>query len=296
MKSVVVTGSSTGIGWGTAKVLIKKGFRVFGSVRKQADADRLSKEFGPNFVPLIFDVTDSQAVNKAAEHVSAALNGETLAGLVNNAGVAVPGPLLYLAVDEFRQQLEINIVGQLIVTQAFAPLLGADRSLSRRSSEGAKPERKGPPGRIVMISSVGGKNASPFVGPYCTSKFGLEGFSESLRRELMLFGIDVIVVAPGAVATPIWNKADAIDVSQYAGTPYAASLDTIKKFMLANGRKGLKPEALGRAIHRALTAANPKTRYTVTPDPIENIMVHLLPKRMVDAMYAKKLGLLPGKS
>jgi NAD(P)-dependent dehydrogenase (short-subunit alcohol dehydrogenase family) len=284
MKSVVVTGSSTGIGWGAAKVLVKKGFRVFGSVRKQADADRLSKEFGPNFVPLIFDVTDSQAVNTAAQQVSAALDGETLAGLVNNAGVAMPGPLLYLAVDEFRQQLEVNIVGQLIVTQAFAPLLGVDGS------------RKGKPGRIVMISSIGGKNASPFVGPYNTSKFGLEGFSESLRRELMIFGIDVIVVAPGAVATPIWDKADAIDVSQYAGTPYAPSLDRIKKFMVESGKKGLKPETLGRAIHRALTTSKPKTRYTVTPEPIQNIMVHVLPKRMVDKMFAKRLGLIPRKS
>lgn len=284
MKSVVVTGSSTGIGWGAAKVLIKKGFRVFGSVRKQADAERLQKEFGANFVPLIFDVTDMPAVSKAAAQVSAALNGETLAGLVNNAGVAVPGPLLHLSIDEFRHQLDVNITGQLIVTQSFAPLLGADRA------------RKGKPGRIVMISSIGGKNASPFVGPYNASKFGLEGFSESLRRELMLFGIDVIIIAPGAVATPIWDKADAIDVSQYAGTPYAPSLDTIKKFMLENGRKGFAPEKLGRAIHKALTAARPKTRYTVTPDPLQNIMVNTLPKRMVDRMYAKRLGLLPSKN
>ncbi len=283
MKSVVVTGSSTGIGWGTAKVLIKKGFRVFGSVRKQADAERLQKEFGANFTPLIFDVTDMQAVSKAAGQVSTALNGETLAGLVNNAGVAVPGPLLHLSIDEFRHQLDVNLTGQLIVTQAFAALLGTDRS------------RKGKPGRIVMISSVGGKNASPFVGPYNTSKFGLEGFSESLRRELMLFGIDVIVIAPGAVATPIWDKADAIDVSQYAGTPYASSLDTIKKFMLESGRKGFAPEKLGRAIYKALTTAHPKTRYTVTPAPLQNVIVNTLPKRMVDRMYAKRLGLLPPK-
>ena len=284
MKSVVVTGSSTGIGWGAAKVLIKKGFRVFGSVRKQADAERLQKEFGANFVPLIFDVTDAQAVSKAAGQVSSALSGETLAGLVNNAGVAVPGPLLHLSIDDFRHQLDVNITGQLIVTQAFAPLLGADRA------------RKGKPGRIVMISSIGGKNASPFVGPYNTSKFGLEGFSESLRRELMLFGIDVIVIAPGAVATPIWDKADAIDVSKYAGTPYASSLDTIKKFMLESGRKGFAPEKLGRAIHKALTTAHPKTRYTVTPDPLQNLLVNALPKRMVDRIYAKRLGLLPPKN
>jgi NAD(P)-dependent dehydrogenase (short-subunit alcohol dehydrogenase family) len=279
MKSVVVTGSSTGIGWGAAKILVKKGFRVFGSVRKQADGARLAKEFGPNFVPLLFDVTDTAAVARAAEQVAAALGGETLAGLVNNAGIAVPGPLLYLPVDEFRRQLEVNLTGQLIVTQAFAPLLGADRS------------RQGKPGRIVMISSVGGRNATPFVGPYNTSKFGLEGFSEALRRELMIFGIDVIVVAPGAVATPIWDKADAVDVSAYANTPYAAALDTIKKYMLEGGRKGLKPERLRRAIHHALTTASPKTRYTVTPDKLQNLMVTYLPKRTVDRLIAGRLGL-----
>ena len=169
MRSVVITGTSTGIGWGISKVLIARGFRVFGSVRKAADGERLQKEFGPNFVPVQFDITDEAAVARGAEQVAAALGGDTLAGLVNNAGIAVAGPLLYLKLDEFRHQIEVNLTGQLIVTQAFAPLLGADRS------------RKGAPGRIVMISSVGGKNASPFVGPYSASKFALEGMSESRR-------------------------------------------------------------------------------------------------------------------
>jgi NAD(P)-dependent dehydrogenase (short-subunit alcohol dehydrogenase family) len=280
MKSVVVTGSSTGIGWGAAKVLVKNGFRVFGSVRKDADGERLKKELGANFVPLKFDVTDEAAVNRAAEQVAAALGGETLAGLVNNAGIAVAGPLLYLKIDEFRHQIEVNLTGQLIVTQAFAPLLGADTS------------RKGKPGRIVMISSVGGKNANPFMGPYCASKFAVEGLSESLRREMMLFGIDVIVIAPGAVATPIWDKAEQVDVTPYANTPYAMQLDRIRTYMISNGPKGLKPEKLGRSIHHALTTARPKTRYTVTPDPIQNLMISILPKRMVDRMIGGRLGLV----
>lgn len=281
MKSVVVTGASTGIGWGIAKVLVRKGFRVFGSVRKEADAQRLTAEFGANFTPLLFDVTDATAVATGAEAVATALGKEKLAGLVNNAGIAVPGPLLYLPIDEFRHQLDVNVTGQLIVTQAFAPLLGS------------VPGRDGTPGRIVMISSVGGKNASPFVGAYNASKFALEGLSESLRRELMLFGIDVIVVAPGAVATPIWDKAETIDVSRYANTPFAKGLDTIRAYMLASGRKGLKPERLGRAVWHALTTAKPKTRYTVTPDRIENFMVHALPKRTVDRLIAGRLGLTP---
>src|SRR5258708_5817725 len=124
LRSVVITGTSTGIGWGAAKILLAKGFRVFGSVRKPADAQRLSAEFGGNFVPLLFDVTDEAAVYAAAGQVRAALAGETLAGLVNNAGVAVPGPLLELPIEDFRRQIEINLIGVVTVTQAFAPLLG----------------------------------------------------------------------------------------------------------------------------------------------------------------------------
>jgi NAD(P)-dependent dehydrogenase (short-subunit alcohol dehydrogenase family) len=281
MKTVVVTGASTGIGWGCVKVLAGHGFHVFGSVRKQADADRLTAEFGAAFTPLVFDITDEQAVKAGADKVAAVLGRDTLSGLVNNAGIAVPGPLLYLEIDEFRRQLEVNVTGQLIVTQAFAPLLGADA------------DRQGKPGRIVMISSVGGKNASPFVGPYNASKFALEGFSESLRRELMIFGIDVIIVAPGAVATPIWDKADAVDVSRYANTIYAPALDAVKDYMIANGRKGLPPERIGEAVLKALTLPNPKTRYVVTPEPFQNFLANNLPKRMVDRTIAGRIGLKP---
>ncbi len=147
MKSVVITGASTGIGWASAKLLLDKGFRVFGSVRKQADAERLKSEFGANFTPLLFDVTDEAAVLAAAREVRAALNGETLAGLVNNAGIAVAGPVLELPADDFRRQMDVNVIGPIIATQAFGPLLGSDPSL------------KGPKGRIVMISSVAGKLA-----------------------------------------------------------------------------------------------------------------------------------------
>ncbi|HVV66157.1 MAG TPA: SDR family NAD(P)-dependent oxidoreductase [Rhizomicrobium sp.] len=279
MKSVVVTGSSTGIGWGATKVLIEKGFRVFGSVRKEADGERLKSAFGAMFSPLYFDVTDATAVNAAAEQVSAALRGDTLAGLVNNAGVAVAGPLLYLKIDELRRQLEVNVTGQVIATQAFAPLLGADRS------------RKGAPGRIIMISSVGGRNANPFMGPYNASKFAIEGLSESLRRELMLFGVDVIVIAPGAVATAIWDKAEELDISQYANTPYLKPLERIRAYMLDRGPKGLKPEELGFAIHHALTAPRPRVRYTVTPDPLQEVAQAVLPRRFMDRMIARRLGL-----
>jgi NAD(P)-dependent dehydrogenase (short-subunit alcohol dehydrogenase family) len=281
MRSVVVTGTSTGIGWGTAKVLIAHGFRVFGSVRKTSDAERLSAEFGDRFVPLLFDVTDEAAVKAAAAQVRAALNGEKLAGLVNNAGVAVAGPLLELPLAEFRQQIDINLTGVVITTQAFAPLVGTDRTL------------KGEPGRIVNISSVGGKNAVPFLAPYAASKFALEGLSESLRRELLPLGIDVIIVAPGAVATAIWGKAEQIDITPYLNTPYIKALERMRGYMLTLAKQGLPPERLGEAVLHALTAPRPKVRYTVTPQPFQDFLVRTLPKRVVDRMIGGRLGLLP---
>jgi NAD(P)-dependent dehydrogenase (short-subunit alcohol dehydrogenase family) len=279
MKSVVVTGVSTGIGWGCVKVLTADGFRVFGSVRKQADADRLSKEFGPNFAPLIFDVTDSRAVGAAAKQVENALGDERLFGLVNNAGIAVPGPLLAIKIEDFMRQITVNLTGPLIVTQAFAPLLGVDRS------------RKGAPGRIVMISSVGGRNGPPFLGAYSASKFGLEGMSESMRRELMLFGVDVVIVAPAAVATPIWEKGADVDVADFGESPYTAAMQKMKKLMVTSGRGGLPPERIGEAVKRALTVAKPKIRYSLGPSPIQDFVIGALPKRTLDRLIAGRLGL-----
>ncbi|MCK1387725.1 SDR family oxidoreductase [Bradyrhizobium sp. 21] len=281
MRSVVITGASTGIGWAIAKLLIDRGFAVFGSVRKQADADRLKTEFGASFTPLLFDVTDEAAVLAAGRQVREALEGETLAGLVNNAGVAVAGPVLELSVDDFRRQMEINVIGPVIATQAFGPLLGADPSL------------KGPKGRIVMISSVAGKNGNPLSAPYCASKHAIEGLSESLRRELMLFGIDVIIVAPGAVKTPIWSKAEQIDLSVYQNSPYLPALNKVMAFMMKLGETGLPAERIAEVVFEALTAARPRVRYQITPDRMRHLMTATLPKRVVDRIIAKRLGLLP---
>jgi NAD(P)-dependent dehydrogenase (short-subunit alcohol dehydrogenase family) len=281
MQSVVITGASTGIGWATAKLLLDRGFRVFGSVRKQADADRLKSEFGANFTPLLFDVTDEAAVLAAAREVRAALGGEALFGLVNNAGIAVAGPVLELAADEFRRQMDVNVVGPIIATQAFGPLLGSDPSL------------KGPRGRIVMISSVAGKNGNPLMSAYSASKHAIEGLSESLRREMMLFGIDVIVIAPGAVKTPIWSKAEEVDISAYKNSPFFPALERIRKFMLHLGETGLPAEKIAERIADALTSASPKVRYQITPDPMRHLVTAVLPKRMVDKIIAKRLGLLP---
>lgn len=280
MRSIVVTGVSTGIGWGTAKVLIRNGLHVFGSVRKQADADRLAQEFGSAFTPLLFDITDQAAIQAAALLVRERLAGTTLFGLVNNAGIATAGPLLHQPIEEFRHQIEVNLVGQLIVTRAFLPLLGTDRAL------------KGPPGRIVNVSSVGGKVAAPFIGAYAASKHALEGLSESLRRELLIYGIDVIIVGPGAVATPIWDKAAQIDTSAYAHTEYADILRRFSEYFVQEGRKGFPPERIGETIFTALTARSPRVRYAVVPQAFRNwIVPGLLPRRLVDAVLARSLGL-----
>jgi NAD(P)-dependent dehydrogenase (short-subunit alcohol dehydrogenase family) len=281
MRSVVITGASTGIGLATARLLLGRGYRVFGSVRKAADAERLRNELGANLVPLLCDVTDEAAVLAAAREVRVALNGETLAGLVNNAGIAVAGPVLGLAADEFRRQLDVNVIGPVIATQAFSPLLGADPAL------------RGPKGRIVMVSSVAGKNGNPLLSAYSASKHALEGFSEGLRRELMLFGIDVIIVAPGAVKTPIWSKAEDTDISGYRNSPFFPALEKVRAFMLKIGEAGLPPERIAEVIFGALTSAHPKVRYQITPDPMRNLIMRALPKRTLDRIIARRLGLTP---
>ncbi|HVE85781.1 MAG TPA: SDR family oxidoreductase [Myxococcales bacterium] len=282
-RSAVVTGASTGIGLGTARVLIRHGVQVFGSVRKSADAERLRQELGERFTPLLFDVTDHAAVRRAADEVGATLAGSKLFGLVNNAGVAVGGPVLELTADELRRQMEVNLVGPLVVTQAFAPLLGADRS------------RSGPPGRIVNVSSVGGKMGAPFLGAYVASKHALEGLSESLRREMMLYGIDVIIVAPGTVATPIWDKAEQEDVSRYENSDFRQALTTFRNFLIKEGPTGFPPERIGEAIWTALSARRPKVRYAVVPQRFTKwTLPTTLPARLVDRLVARAVGLTPG--
>ena len=280
-KTVVVTGVSTGIGWSIAHVLLGKGFRVFGSVRKQSDADKLQREFGESFSPLLMDVTDDAAIQRAAQLVATELGNQRLFGLVNNAGIAVGGPLIHLEASELRRQMEVNLVGPFMVTKAFAPLLGVD---SRRS---------GTPGRIVQISSAAGKLALPFLGPYVASKHALEGMSGSLRRELLLYGIDVIIVGPGAVVTPIFDKAETGDLEQFAVTDYGKILEGFTKFFLEVGRKGLSAQVIGDIVCTALTTRKPKARYAIVPQPFTNwILPRLLPDRLLDSLMGKQFGLL----
>ncbi|MDX2277430.1 MAG: SDR family NAD(P)-dependent oxidoreductase [Hyphomonadaceae bacterium] len=278
-RAIVVTGASTGIGRAAVARAVAGGAHVFGSVRKQTDADGLAQEFGDKVTPLRFDVADEAGVNAGAAQVAQMLGARRLFGLVNNAGIAVSGPLLHVPTEELSRQLDVNVLGVHRVTRAFAPLLGSD------------PARSGKPGRIIMISSVGGQFGQPFVGSYVTSKFALEGYSQSLRRELLLYGIDVIVVGPGSIATPIWEKAEQGDLQRFGDTDYAKPIDRIAEFMVQQGKDGLPAARVGELIWTALTTAKPKTRYAILSKPfMDGKLPRWLPARMVDRIIARRLG------
>ena len=281
MKSVVVTGASSGIGRKIAQTLVAGGFRVFGSVRKAGDAKAVAAELGENFVPLTFDVTDRKAVDAAAAQVEEVLKGEKLAGLINNAGIAVIGAVQTLSPDEFQNQFDVNLMGVFHCTQAFLDMLGADTS------------RTGEAGKIINISSVSGDLAMPFMGAYNMSKFGLEGFSEALRRELMLYGIDVVVIAPGPIKTPIWEKFDSDKLTKRAAnSAYKKPLERMLSFSEQMEQSGLPPEVIGNRVMAVLQDSKPKTRYTIDAQWLQNSLLSRLPKRVADRMIAKQMKLV----
>jgi len=207
------------------------------------------------------------------------LPGTRLAGLVNNAGIVAAGPLLHIDASEMRRLMEVNLLGPMMVTQAFAPLLGSD------------PKRTGGPGRIVQISSVSGVIGLPFIGPYTASKFALEGMSESLRRELMLYGIDVVIVEPGTVVTAALDKASGADYSAFDSTDYGPIFQKFRAFFVEEAKKGLPAEAIAKTILHALTDSKPKVRYAVVPQRFKNwILPRLFPERVLDMLLAKQFG------
>ena len=280
MRSVVITGASTGIGRATAEHLARKSWRVFAGVRKLEDGAPL-KAAHENIEPILLDVTQSDQVEAAVATISADLKGEKLAGLVNNAGIANMGPLAVQPLDQFQAHFEVNVFGLLRATQAFVPMLGMDE------------HRTGNPGRIVNITSVGGKLASPFLGAYTATKHAVESMTDSLRRELVVFGIDAIAVGPGAVRTPIWDKAEEVNVGNpYGNSPWADAIDTFSDTMLKGGRDGLPPEQIAKVIETALTAKSPKARYAPVPNKLTNFTLPmLLPKRTVDSFFWKRFNL-----
>ncbi len=281
MRSCVVTGVSSGIGEAIATDLVKRGWRVFGTVRRMDDAERLDNDLGPSFTPLVCDVTDVDGLSRAAARVAELLDGKPLDGLVCNAGVSLPGPLLHQPLDELDRQWKVNVLGQIATVQAFGALLGAQEGFS------------GTPGRIVMMSSVSGKLSWPFVGGYSASKHALEAVSNALRRELMPFGVDVVIVGPGPIATPIWEKsAGAVEKARYQGTFYGPLIDRFEREVLGRAKHALPPQAVADVVHTALSAPSPKVRYTITPSPLMNWFLPLiLPARWLDRIAAKRLGL-----
>lgn len=269
MKYVVITGVSTGIGYETAVLLTQSGYHVLGSVRTQEDADRLKRELGDRFTPLIFDVVDREAVKTAVFQTQTIIGSTGLAALINNAGITVPGPLLHVPLDAFRQQFEVNVFGLLDVVQAFAPLLGA------------KNDANHPPGRIINISSVSGQIAYPFMGAYAASKHALEAMSDALRREVRRYGVDVILIQPGTVKTPIVGKF-VEQIGRYRHTDYGNTLSKIEAAAAERNDNALLVANVALVIKRALEAPKPRPRY---PIPRHYLTGWLLPRWLPDRWF-----------
>ncbi len=279
-KSVVITGASSGIGAACALHLDKLGLRVFAGVRRQTDAEALKSKASSRLVAIALDVADSLSVSTAASAVAGAVGDAGLDGLVNNAGVVVTGPVEFLPLPELRRQLEINVVGQVAVTQAFLPLIRAAR------------------GRIVNMGSIAGRLATPFSSAYGASKFALEALTDALRLELAPWGISVSIIEPGAVATPIWEKGMKNGAAMLAAAPpealvlYAEALEAFKRTSEHAAKNAADPMDVARAVEHALTAAKPKTRYVVGRRArIGAAMALLVPDRMRDTMVAKAMRL-----
>ncbi|MEQ9467584.1 MAG: SDR family oxidoreductase [Ekhidna sp.] len=282
-KNILITGASTGIGYDLAKVFVGNGYTVFGSVRKQKDADRLLEDLGESFRPLLFDVTDHEAIDQAAAQLEKEIGDQGLAGLINNAGIALGGPFVDLKIDEYRYQFEVNVFGLIKVTQAFLPLLGAKETPSFD------------PGRIVQISSIAGKHGMPFMSPYSGSKHALEGITESLRKELLFYGIDVILIEPGPIKTPIWEKGASEAVEErFKKSVFYPALQTFQKRFVAKAVKDAwTSERAARIIFNAFEASRPKTRYLIVPGKFKNwTLPRLMPTRTVDKFLGKALGLM----
>jgi NAD(P)-dependent dehydrogenase (short-subunit alcohol dehydrogenase family) len=251
------------------------GFQVFAGVRNPADGERLSEAASDRLVPVHLDITDAESIRTAAEAVTGALGASPLRGLVNNAGVAVASPLEFVPIDALRRQFEVNVIGQVAVTQAFLPSL-------RRSQ-----------GRIVNMSSVSGRFASPFVGPYSASKFALEALSDALRLELRPWAIPVSIVEPGVIATPIWQKSLSAADELNAGMPpeahelYGRAVQALRDGVQNIG--GIPADRVARVVAHALTARRPRTRYIVGHDARIGIGLTYLPTRVRDWLVAKRL-------
>lgn len=276
-RAVVITGASTGIGEACAILLDRLGYRVFAGVRREEDSASLRRNASGRLTPIRLDVTDAGSIAAAAAIVTDALGDAGLAGLVNNAGIAVAAPLEFVPIDRLRAQLEVNVIGQIAVTQAFLPLIRRER------------------GRVVNMSSVSGRIASPLVGPYTASKFALEALTDSLRVELRPWGIHVIAIEPGTIATPIWAKSAAAAEAMLATLPeraqalYGSVIAGMRRRAERATERGIPPEAVADVVADALAAPRPQTRYIVGSDARIGVLLAHLPDRARDWVIARRL-------
>ncbi len=278
--AVVITGASTGIGEACALRADELGFAVFAGVRKEADGESLQRKGSDRLTSVFIDVTDDASIASAAATVAKAVGDAGLAGLVNNAGISVPGPLEFMPVADLRRQIEVNVIGQIAVTQAFLPLLRKRR------------------GRIVNIGSISGKLATPFLGAYAASKFAMEALTDSLRMVLRPWGISVSIVEPGSIATPIWDKGQATvneiveKLPRQARDFYDPAIAAMRRAADKTARAGIPPYAVAKAVAHALTAKKPKTRYVVGRDAqLQAALAKVVPDRMRDWLIVRELGL-----
>lgn len=272
---MLVTGSSTGIGRACALQLDRLGFRVFAGVRKQEHGERLRADSSTGLRPVILDVTKSEHIASATDLIKQEVGADGLAGLVNNAGIPVAGPLEFVPLDEVRRVLEVNVIGQIAVTQAMLPLLREAR------------------GRVINIGSIGGRIATAFMGPYNASKFAMEALTDALRAELAPWGIEVSIIEPGNIATNIWQRGIEWGRQMRAQLPpeaeglYRKQLDTLMDGAAYMDRVGISPDHVAKAVAHAFTARKPKTRYVVGLDARAQKLMALLPDRLRDRILTK---------
>lgn len=283
--AVLITGASTGIGRDAARLLARRGLRVFAGVRNETDAQAIRSEGIADLEPVRIDVADTSSIQTCVGETAERVGDHGLHALVNNAGIVVSSTLEFVPLDDFRRQLEVNVTGQLSVTQAFLPLVRHARDRTPGS------------GRIVFTGSSSGYFAAPFVGPYNASKYALEGLADSLRRELRPWDIKVALVQPGAIQTPIWQKSEAAadeliaDMPERAQALYGETIRAVKGKVKGRAASAAPVELVSKAILHAVTARRPKTRYKVGADAWGQLLLaRLLPDRLTDALIAKVLG------
>jgi NAD(P)-dependent dehydrogenase (short-subunit alcohol dehydrogenase family) len=280
VRSALVTGASTGIGRATALHLDSSGWRVFAGVRREADGEALREAASERLVPVMLDVTDAAQIVAAAERIGDQVGEAGLDGLVNNAGIAVPGPLEALPIEDFRRQVEVNLTAQVAVTQAMLPMIRRAR------------------GRIVFNTSIGGRMAFPMFGAYHAAKFGLEAVGDVFRQELRPWGIGVAIIEPGSIATPIWERGQREADALLAGADkaqqelYAESIAAYREVARRTGARGIPPERVAKTIERALVARRPRIRYLVGLDAKSQAWLNaILPTRFVDWLIARMTGM-----